>query len=232
MAAMCLLQKRLQEVEQSVRDSSEVRVYLAGPEVFLPAAKQDKISSMKKKICAQYGLIGVHPGDADVPSSLADDDRARAIYESNISLMKGCQTILANITPFRGPGADGGTTFELGYFTGGNKISFAYTDMRGDYEDRCNGEEVDKQGYTVDMQHQVDNCMVTESVWSVSCPKSIPVTDSLEDDEESMHSFTEAVMEIAKYFGTHPCESQHSSGPPVKIARTMYSRETRVTSAL
>ena len=104
--------------------------------------------------------------------------------------------------------------------------------MRGDYEDRCNGEEVDKQGYTVDMQHQVDNCMVTESVWSVSCPKSIPVTDSLEDDEESMHSFTEAVMEIAKYFGTHPCESQHSSGPPVKIARTMYSRETRVTSAL
>jgi nucleoside 2-deoxyribosyltransferase len=38
-----------------------MRVYLAGPEVFL--ADRDAIAAAKKAICAQHGMIGVFPTD-------------------------------------------------------------------------------------------------------------------------------------------------------------------------
>ena len=41
-----------------------------------------------------------------------------------------------NLTPFRGPSADVGTVFELGFMVGLNKRVFGYTNDSNDYTDR------------------------------------------------------------------------------------------------
>ena len=42
----------------------------------------------------------------------------------------------ANLTPFRGPGADPGTVYELGYMAGRGKPCFGYTNDASLYVDR------------------------------------------------------------------------------------------------
>jgi len=82
------------------------RVYLAGPDVFLP----DAIAWMerKKAICAGYHLIGVSPLDAlpDQPPDWADFPEWRRIALRNEAHIRSCAAIVANLTPFRGPSAD------------------------------------------------------------------------------------------------------------------------------
>ena len=40
-----------------------VRVYLAGPEVFLSNARE--IGALKRAICERHGLVGVFPADEE-----------------------------------------------------------------------------------------------------------------------------------------------------------------------
>jgi nucleoside 2-deoxyribosyltransferase len=51
----------------------------------------------------------------DAKSSNAGRDTASG---KNILLIEGCDIVLANVAPFRGPHADDGTAFEVGYATG------------------------------------------------------------------------------------------------------------------
>src|SRR5258708_4850120 len=82
------------------------KIYLAGPDVFLPDAID--IGRRKVAICAQHGLTGLYPLDNEVD---------RSAGEVPLNIFKGCEAmmdaadaIIANLTPFRGPGADPGTT--------------------------------------------------------------------------------------------------------------------------
>jgi nucleoside 2-deoxyribosyltransferase len=91
-----------------------MKVYLAGPDVFLP----DPIGMAERKraICAAHGLTGIfpvdnhpdHPGGGEVPLWLH-------IYRRNEAHMRGADAVIANLTPFRGPSADPGTVYELGF---------------------------------------------------------------------------------------------------------------------
>lgn len=102
------------------------RVYLAGPEVFLPDARA--LGRAKKALCEAVGLIGIFPLDGDVDlAGLSPRDRGRAIYRADVDMMKRCDLIIANLTPFRGPSADVGTAFELGYMTALGRPAFAYS---------------------------------------------------------------------------------------------------------
>ena len=83
-----------------------MRVYLAGPEVFL--ADRDTISAEKKAICAQHGMIGVFPTDPAPATPQADTGWMR-IYLGNEAHIHGCDALIANLTPFRGASADPGT---------------------------------------------------------------------------------------------------------------------------
>lgn len=90
-----------------------MRVYLAGPDVFLPDP-QGRAAALKA-VCARHGLEGVSPLDG-LDSEPADwGAAALRIARRNEALIRTCQAMVANLTPFRGPSADVGTVFEVGF---------------------------------------------------------------------------------------------------------------------
>jgi nucleoside 2-deoxyribosyltransferase len=91
------------------------RVYLAGPDVFFP--NPELWAETKKAICDRHGLAGVSPLDVllEEPSEWASLPFWRKIAMRNESHIQSCQGIVANLTPFRGPSADPGTVYEVGF---------------------------------------------------------------------------------------------------------------------
>ena len=93
-----------------------MRVYLAGPDVFCPDAAGR--AAVLKAMCARHGLHGVSPLD-DLPDgdppAWAGLSEALRIARRNEAHIAGCAVLVANLTPFRGPSADAGTVFELGF---------------------------------------------------------------------------------------------------------------------
>jgi nucleoside 2-deoxyribosyltransferase len=101
-------------------------VYLAGPEVFLADAAA--VGEAKKAICARHGLMGLFPLDNALDLGGLDPREAGlAISAANEDLMRSADLIIANITPFRGPGMDPGTAFEIGFMRALGKPVFCYT---------------------------------------------------------------------------------------------------------
>src|SRR5438477_13211368 len=132
-----------------------MKIYLAGPDVFLPDAVE--IGRRKADICAQHGLTGLYPLDNAV--DLAASDVSLAIFKGNEAMMDAADAIIANLTPFRGPGADAGTVYELGYMAGRGKLLFAYSNDPATYAERArqftrvvsrDGRLVDTEGLTVE----------------------------------------------------------------------------------
>ena len=109
-----------------------MKIYLAGPDVFLPDALE--IGRRKADICARHGLTGLYPLDNTV--DLAAANASLAIFKGNEAMMDTADAIIANLTPFRGPGADTGTVYELGYMAGRGKLLFAYSNDPAAYADR------------------------------------------------------------------------------------------------
>lgn len=108
-----------------------MRVYLAGPEVFLPDALD--IAAAKKRICAAHGLQGVFPFDPPPESTPAHHPYWLRIYLQNEAHIRSCGALIANLTPFRGPSADAGTVFELGFMRGLGRPVLGYTNEAADF---------------------------------------------------------------------------------------------------
>ena len=68
-----------------------------------------------RAICVRYGLSGVSPLDPlpDEAAAMALDPAS--IARRNEEHIRRCDAVIANITPFRGPGADAGTVYEIGF---------------------------------------------------------------------------------------------------------------------
>ena len=112
-----------------------MKAYLAGPDVFLPNAVQH--AAAKIQICAAYGLIGLAPlEDVTQISASPPADIWRAIFHKDIEMMKACDLIIANLTPFRGASADAGTLVELGWFLGRGKPIFGYSNSAASFRER------------------------------------------------------------------------------------------------
>jgi nucleoside 2-deoxyribosyltransferase len=182
------------------------RVYLAGFEVFFEPSKQAAIAAAKKRICASRGLEGVFPGDAEIAAGLPDAERAAEIYAKDVELMKTCDAICANLTPFRGLSADAGTCWELGYFVGAEKPAVAYTNESRMYEERVPVSmlkeatavpPVDALGMVVDMQGEPDNCMMTRGVAHLSIAgEPLPMDEMLVD----LSAFEDSIARLAELF--------------------------------
>jgi len=101
------------------------KVYLAGPDVFLPDALE--IGRRKKELCARYGFEGLFPFDNEINPSAATERPDNLIYRANERMIRRADLGICNLTPFRGPSADAGTVFELGMMVGLAKRVFGYT---------------------------------------------------------------------------------------------------------
>jgi nucleoside 2-deoxyribosyltransferase len=115
---------------------SHPRIYLAGPDVFLPNAKA--AGEAKARLASQAGFEGVFPLDAVLDlARLSDAEKAQRIYLADVALMDSCHLAIANLTPFRGVSMDPGTAFELGYMRAQGKPVFGYTNVAAEYRDRA-----------------------------------------------------------------------------------------------
>lgn len=107
-------------------------IYLAGPEVFLPAPL--RIAEAKKYILARLDLDGLFPLDNVIPPET--ENIADLIALANYAMIDRCNAIIANLTPFRGPSADVGTACEVAYAYAKGKPVFAYTNDPRPYKER------------------------------------------------------------------------------------------------
>ncbi|MFA5950770.1 MAG: nucleoside 2-deoxyribosyltransferase [Hyphomicrobium sp.] len=112
------------------------RVYLAGPEVFL-ADFGKPIFDAKKRICERHGLAGVSPMDGELDvARLAPFEQGIAIYRGNVQHMRSSDAVIANMTPFRGVGMDGGTAFEMGYMRALDRPVLGYSNVVRPFSER------------------------------------------------------------------------------------------------
>ena len=147
-----------------------LNIYLAGPEVFLPDAIA--IGTTKREICARHGVRGLFPLDKAV--DLAAPDASLRIFKGNEAMMDAADAIIANLTPFRGPGADAGTVYELGYMAGRGKRCLAYCNDPASYAERVarftgvtttsNRGLIDSDGLTVEDFGWPDNLMMIHAL--------------------------------------------------------------------
>jgi nucleoside 2-deoxyribosyltransferase len=157
------------------------KVYLAGPDVFLP--KPLEMSRQKKDICTQYGLTGLFPLDNEV--DLKAKDASLKIFHSNETLMKEADAIIANLTPFRGPSADAGTVYELGYMAGRGKLCLGYSNDPSLYAERVarsidvkdsGNRLIDAADLAVENFGLADNLMIVHGLDLYGCPLIVPRT--------------------------------------------------------
>jgi nucleoside 2-deoxyribosyltransferase len=114
---------------------SRLQVYLAGPEVFLPDA--DVVAEAKRRLCAEHGFVGLSPVDGAIDhSGLAKRDAALRISAANEAMIRRSDLLIANLTPFRGPSADVGTAYELGFARALGLPVFGYSNAAGNLLDR------------------------------------------------------------------------------------------------
>ena len=112
------------------RVEKQLKVYLAGPDVFLPDAPL--VAEKKKDLCFAYGFLGLFPADLDLsttPGALFGE----TVYKRNAEMMRSADLGIFNLTPFRGPSADSGTVFELGVMSALGKPCFGYTNDTRDF---------------------------------------------------------------------------------------------------
>jgi nucleoside 2-deoxyribosyltransferase len=117
-------------------DSQPKRIYLAGPEVFFPNAVEQ--GAEKKRLCADAGFEGIYPLDnvIDGAEHLPPQELARRISHGNERLMRSCDLLIANCTPFRSVSMDVGTAFEIGFMQALGKPVLGYSNTLADYASR------------------------------------------------------------------------------------------------
>lgn len=114
-----------------------MKVYLAGPDVFLPNAMD--AGRAKAAICAQLGLTALYPLDADLEidwETAPKPSQALAIFQSNLALIRSADAVLANLTPFRGPSADAGTVWEVGFAHALGLPIYGYSNIAAPFAER------------------------------------------------------------------------------------------------
>jgi nucleoside 2-deoxyribosyltransferase len=151
------------------------KVYLAGPDVFLPDALE--AGRRKAAICGRHGLSGLYPLDNTI--DLSSRTASRDLFRGNEAMMDAADAIIANLTPFRGPGADAGTVYELGYMAGRGKFCLGYTNDPSVYAERARRFSevrsqgsllVDADGLTVEDFGHADNLMMVHALEQHGCP--------------------------------------------------------------
>ena len=119
----------------------EVKIYLAGPEVFLPNPiekgnwKREVIERFNRTVLKgdDFRFMALYPMDPIIKDFKLDPQTAMRIFYNNIDLMKEADIVIANMTRFRGPSMDVGTAFEMGFVYALNKPVLGYYSVQETY---------------------------------------------------------------------------------------------------
>jgi len=182
-----------------------MKIYLAGPEVFLPDA--GSMGHLKREICKRHGCEGLFPLDANPPEEIGAP-LSRRIFRANTDLMDRADAIIANLTAFRGPSADVGTVYELAYMLGmGNRLCLGYSNIARSYIDKVRDQtEVraeraggfrDLDGLRVEDFGLTDNLMIIHGLALFGPPLITPV-HPVGDPLRDLSSFEECVRMAAR----------------------------------
>jgi nucleoside 2-deoxyribosyltransferase len=174
--------------------SERPKVYLAGPDVFLPHSAE--IGRHKQERCAAHGLEGLYPGEGVDLRALPVDEHARALFDGCVAMMDRCVAGLANLTPFRGASADVGTAFEMGYLFGRGFPVFGYTAHVDDYAARVDDEDLMVEAFGL-----ADNLML-EGPMMRHGRAVVRVADEGEWPIAALGAFEVAVQLAARELGT------------------------------
>ena len=172
-----------------------MKIYLAGPDVFLPDALE--MAARKKALCAQHGAVGVFPLDAiDDPAADAAQERFFEIYLRNEAHIRACDALIANLTPFRGPSADAGTVYELGFMRALGRPVAGYTNDGRDFlarsraflgdgvAPRPEGGWADAEGLHLEDFGRTDNLMIDGGIQAAGGPlvvRAVPQAERWRD---------------------------------------------------
>ena len=188
-----------------------MKVYLAGPDVFLPDALT--IAERKRAICAGHGLTGIFPVDAHpehpegtgIPLWLW-------IYRRNEAHMRDADAVIANLTPFRGPSADAGTVYELGFMRALGRRVAGYSNVAAGLTPRtlgflgpaarrdAGGRWRDAEDMAVEDFGLADNLMIDGGIHEaggVFIRRDVPAAERWSD----LAAFTECVRTLARERG-------------------------------
>lgn len=186
-----------------------ITVYLAGPEVFLPDGRA--ILEAKRTVLRDYGLEPVSP-----PAEFRDQakgscmERGLEISRRNEQLVRLGDACIANLTPFRGPSADAGTVYELGFAAALGKLVTSYSNDATLYSHRVqdainagadlredSGDLWALDGMRVENHGMADNLMLAGGVLTRGGQVHVPghvATDLWRD----LDTFTQAVRDLAQ----------------------------------
>ncbi len=189
--------------------------YLAGPEVFMQNGPG--LFARKTQLCIAYGFVANAPDDSHVAArqQAGADALSLEIYQANISLMRASDFGIFDLTPFRGPSADAGTVFELGFMTGLGKPVFGYTNVAGAYIDRIAPRQLvdlhgrpdplpvplwsDERGWMIENFGNADNLMVDGAVAASGAPINRQATD-LATRFDDLAGFERCLQQARQHF--------------------------------
>ncbi|CCW68218.1 unnamed protein product [Phytomonas sp. Hart1] len=120
---------------------SQKKIYIAGPEVFLSdggTAYYDKV----RELLSAKQVIPMICTDNKISGALN-------IRNANIDMIKECDAIIADLSPFRSHEPDCGTAFEVGYAAARGKQILVYTSDLRSMTEKYGGTK-DADGLTIE----------------------------------------------------------------------------------
>ena len=187
------------------------RIYLAGPQVFLPDALD--VGGRKQKLCDHYGFVGVFPLDVVIDiENLPPEKAALKISRGNEELIRSCDLAIADMTPYRGPSADVGTAYEMGFARGMGLPVLAYTNVPqlfverttaafgGRVERGADGRLRDAEGMALEEWGMVDNLMLDGAVLASGGTIARGETGS-QGRYRDLHAFEECLRQAQRILG-------------------------------
>jgi len=195
--------------ELKIQSMPKPKIYLAGPEVFLPDPLS--VGRKKKDLCWKYGFEGVSPLDVGFdPIDLPKREQGSRISQNNELLIGSCDLLIANMTPFRGPSMDVGTAFEVGFARALGKPVFGYSNDAGKLTERTieflgriiernNGRLEDSRGIEIEDFDLVDNLMIDGAVYAASGTWVVVPEESRKDYYSDLSGFEECLVLARKF---------------------------------
>lgn len=176
-----------------------MKIYLSAPDVFMRNEKE--IGIEKKRICKHYGIKGVFPTenlDMDYVLKQFPPHMSQIMYEGNKILIKECDMILVNVSPFRGWSMDCGVAHEIGCFDMLEKPVYIYANTNLSLADRVGKKEDGycENGYLVEDFNEIENLMIMRAA---TCPLFYS-EKSKKKDLSAMESFKLAVESISRLY--------------------------------